>query len=108
MKVRIQRHMSGQMVDGVYELAEVNVEIVGDLPISQSPDGCYIHNGIAPSSSGQIMNGVVYGCSFFDVAETGGNYRNGTGPKSLDNTNTFYDDCELTMGPMVPELMGPG
>jgi hypothetical protein len=107
MKVRIQRHMSGTMVDGVYELAEVNVEIVGDLPISQSPAGCYVHNGIVPSSTGQI-GGVVYGCNFFDVAETGGNYKNGSGPKSLDNTNIFYDDCELSMGPIIQELMVPG
>jgi hypothetical protein len=90
------------MRDGVYELAEVNVEIVGDLPVSQNPAGCYS----SPASTG--MGAVIYSCSFFDVAETGGNYKNGTGPQSLDNTNTFYDDCELAMGPIVQELMVPG
>jgi hypothetical protein len=108
MNVKIQRHMSGPIDDnGLYELAEVNIEIVGDLPISQSPAGCYVYNDIVPSSTGQIGN-VVYGCNFFDVAETGGAYQNGSGPKSLDNTNIFYDDCELTMGPILQELMVPG
>jgi hypothetical protein len=105
--VKIQRHMSGAFDEnGEYMLAEVNVTVEGDLPISQSPAGCYIHNGIAPSSTGQI-GGALYGCSFFDVSEDGGHYQNGTGPQSLDRTNTFYDDCELTMGPIVPELMAP-
>jgi hypothetical protein len=108
MKVKIQRHMSGPIDDnGLYELAEVDIEIVGDLPISQSPAGCYIFNTTSPSSTGQIP-GAVYGCNFFDVAETGGAYQNGSGPKSLDSTNIFYNDCELTMGPILQELMVPG
>jgi hypothetical protein len=96
MNVRIQRHMSGFGAN--YDLAEVNVQIVGKLPINQTPAGC---SGDRTNTEQNGMDGNIFGCSFFDVDERGGRYRDGSGPESLDATNIYYDECELFMGPLV-------
>jgi hypothetical protein len=96
MNVRIQRDMSGFGAN--YDLAEVNVGIVGKLPINQTPAGC---NGDRTNTEQNGMDGQIFGCSFFDVDERGGRYRDGSGPESLDETNIYYDQCELFMGPLV-------
>lgn len=96
MTVGIQRNMSGFNM----QLAEVSVGIIGDLPISQNPAGCYILNNEAPTTT----DGHIYGCNFYDVDERGGTYHNGTGPDNdrLGASPWYYDDCELVMGPLVP------
>ena len=93
MNVRVLRHMSGPMINGIYQLAEVQVQIVGDLPIVQSPGCCY-------SDDTSTEGDTIYGCSFFDVDERGGTYRTGTGPSSEEG-HSYYEDCELIMGPLV-------
>ena len=81
------------MINGIYQLAEVQVQIVGDLPIVQSPGCCY-------SDDTSTEGDTIYGCSFFDVDERGGTYRTGTGPSSEEG-HSYYEDCELIMGPLV-------
>jgi hypothetical protein len=97
MQVSISRHKSGPNMS----LAEVSISIVGDMPINQDPAGCF---GGPPTTAGSN----IYGCNFYDVDERGGTYHNGTGPDN-DRTSapeSFYDDCELTMGPLVE--LAPG
>ena len=102
MNVRVLRYMSG--FSEPYDLAEVQVTIEGDLPIFMSPAGCYVHNGVVPTSTQET--GTLWVCSFFDVDERGGHYRNGSGPRSLDDTNIFYEDCELFMAPLSEHDFG--
>ena len=93
MNVKVLRHMSGPMINGIYQLAEVQVVLVGDMFIVQNPPQCY---GDDTSTEGDS----IYGCSFFDVDERGGTYKNGTGPRAEEG-HSFYDDCELIMGPLL-------
>ena len=102
MNVRVLRYMSG--FSEPYDLAEVQVTIEGDLPIFMSPAGCYVHNGVVPTSTQET--GTLWVCNFFDVDERGGHYRNGSGPRSLDDTNIFYEDCELFMAPLSEQDFG--
>lgn len=97
MQVNILRNMTSDQRN----LAEVQVSVVGNLPISQSPDGCYRVNGEAPATT----DGDIYGCNFFDVDERGGTYHNGTGPDNdrMGAAEWYYDDCDLIIGPLVNE-----
>jgi hypothetical protein len=106
MKVKVLRHMSGEVVSAEWmpgvtsdelELAEVQVEIVGNLTISRNPSGCDTSYNGAPTTEGA----VVYSCNFFEVDERGGQYRNSSGLSS-DDGHTIYDDCELYMGALTP------
>jgi hypothetical protein len=106
MKVRVLRHMSGEIVRAEWmpgamseelELAEVQVEIVGNMTVTRSPNGCDTSFNGAPTTEGH----TVYGCNFFEVDERGGYYRNSSGLSS-DDGHTIYDDCELYMGALTP------
>jgi hypothetical protein len=106
MKVKVLRHMSGEMVRAEWmpgetseqmELAEVGVQIVGNLTITRTPNGCDNSFNGAPTTEGE----VVYSCAFFEVDERGGHYRNSSGLSS-DDGHTIYDDCELYMGALTP------
>ena len=93
MQVSIARHKEGPQMN----LAEVSIGIVGDLPITQDPAGCFDER----TSTGTDSH--VYGCNFYDVSESGGTYHNGTGPDDdrLGAPESYYDDCQLVMGPLV-------
>jgi hypothetical protein len=106
MKVRVLRHMSGEIIRAEWmpgvtseqmELAEVQVEIVGNMTINRNPSDCDTSYNGAPTTEGQ----VVYGCNFFEVDERGGYYRNSSGLSS-DEGHMIYDDCEMFMGALTP------
>jgi hypothetical protein len=88
--------MPGEMSEEM-ELAEVQVEIVGNMTINRSPSGCDTSYNGAPTTEGA----VVYSCNFFEVDERGGQYRNGSGLSS-EQGHIFYDDCKLYMGALTP------
>jgi hypothetical protein len=93
MQVGIARHKEGPQMS----LAEVSISIVGDLPITEDPAGCF--NGLTSTGT----DAHIYGCNFYDVSESGGTYHNGTGPDNdrLGAPESYYDDCQLIMGPLV-------
>lgn len=92
MQVLISRHKSGPQMS----LAEVSISIVGPLPITQDPPGCF-------NDKTTTEDGIIYGCNFYDVDERGGSYHNGTGPDNdrLSAPESYYDDCTLVMTPLV-------
>lgn len=114
MKVNILRHMSGRVVSAEWmpgvtsmklEFAEVQVQVYGNFTVVDTPVGCYGDDVLSQYFS--YPEGYnIYGCSFFDVDERGGQYKNGSGPKSLDETNIYYEDCELAMGRLSPATLG--
>jgi hypothetical protein len=97
MEVLISRHKSGLNMS----LAEVSISIVGPLPITQDPPGCF-------NDKTTTEDGIIYGCNFYDVDERGGSYHNGTGPDNdrLSAPESYYDNCTLLMTPMVEPSRG--
>ncbi len=87
MKVLVVRNFSGDNL----EFAKVDIEIVGDLPISYTV-GCL--DTYLPTTGSE---GLLGSCNFRDVNDQGGHYWNA----SPEEEPLIWDDCELFMGPLT-------